>query len=151
MMASKRAVRDMDRVMQSGWGEQESEIIKRRLTTDEMKRWEKLVGLNRQNHRAWAETTASFDLWTDELLVWVGKDNDPDEDQSLEKLFWVIRRRFGMAQCKVVGMKNAQHENSKRKQGKDPCGIQGEKCNDVVETQKDKERKIEAFVPFVKH
>ena len=48
-------------------------------------------------------------------------------------------------------MKDAQHENPKRKQGKDPCGIQGNKCNDVVENQKGKERKVESFVPFVKH
>ena len=65
--------------MQTEWEDHESEIMKRRLTADEMERWKQLVGLNPHNYKAWADTTSDFDLWTDELLVYVGECDDPDQ------------------------------------------------------------------------
>ena len=73
--------------MQSEWEYQESEITKRRLTADEMERWKQLVGLNQHNYQAWADTTSDFDLWTDELLVYVGEQDDPDQYSNRNWLY----------------------------------------------------------------
>ena len=61
--------------------------MKRRLTADEMERWKQLVGLNQHNYQAWADTTSDFDLWTDELLVYVGEQDDPDQYSNRNWLY----------------------------------------------------------------
>jgi hypothetical protein len=61
--------------------------MKRQLTAEELERWKQFVSVTPHNYEAWAGTTSDFDLWTDELLVYVCEHRESDIDPDRNWLY----------------------------------------------------------------